>query len=81
MTAARRRLESRRRTQTMSPEQLEEMRRQAREKVQEDLAAAPGALAQGVGNFARFLTEYPERTVKLGGLLTDAGGIAESFCY
>ena len=81
MTAARRRLESRRRTQTMSPEQLEEMRRRAREKVQEDLAAAPGALAQGVGNFARFLTEDPERTAKLGGLLTDAGGIAEAFGY
>lgn len=81
MTAARRRLESRRRTQTMSPEQLEEMRRQAREKVQEDLAAAPGALAQGVGNFARFLAEDPERTVKLGGLLTDAGGIAEFAGY
>ena len=81
MTAARRRLESRRRTQTMSPEQLEEMRRQAREKVQEDFAAAPGALAQGVGNFARFLAEDPERTVKLGGLLTDAGGIAEALGY
>tara|TARA_B100001248_G_scaffold43209_1_gene27601 strand:+ start:3513 stop:7577 length:4065 start_codon:yes stop_codon:yes gene_type:complete len=81
MTAARRRLESRRRIAAMSPEELEQMRAQGIEQFKEDLSEAPGALAQGVGNFARFLTEDPERTTKLAGLFTDAGGIAEAFGY
>ena len=54
---------------------------QGLEQFKEDVSEAPGALAQGLGNFARFLTEDPERTVKLGGLFTDAGGIAEAFGY
>ena len=81
MTAARRRLESRQRIAAMSPEELELMRARGIEQFKEDLSEAPGALAQGLGNFARFLTEDPERTVKLGGLFTDAGGIAEAFGY
>ena len=81
MTAARRRLESRQRIAAMSPEELEQMRAQGLEQFKEDVSEAPGALAQGLGNFARFLTEDPERTVKLGGLFTDAGGIAEAFGY
>ena len=81
MTAARRRLESRRRIAAMSPEELEQMRAQGIQQFREDLSEAPGALAQGVGNFARFLAEDPERTTKLAGLFTDAGGITEAFGY
>ena len=81
MTAARRRLESRQRIAAMSPEELELMRARGIEQFKEDLSEAPGALAQGLGNFARFLAEDPERTTKLAGLFTDAGGIAEAFGY
>ena len=51
MTAARRRLESRQRIAAMSPEELELMRARGIEQFKEDLSEAPGALAQGLGNF------------------------------
>ena len=65
----------------MSPQQLEQMQAQGIQQFREDLSKAPGALAEGVGNFAQFLSEDPERTAKLAGLLTDAGGAAEAFGY
>ena len=62
-------------------ERRREQLRKDQERRREALKAAPAALAQGLGNFARFLKENPESGVKLGGLFTDAGGIAEAFGY
>ena len=81
VTAAQKRIQSRERMAGMSPQQLEQMRAQGIQQFREDLSEAPGALAEGVGNFAQFLSEDPERTAKLAGLLTDAGGVAETLGY
>ena len=81
MTPIQKEIDERQKLLARKREQRREQLRQDQERRREAIKEAPGALAQGVGNFARFLKENPESGVKLGGLLTDAGGIAEAFGY
>ena len=81
MTPIQKEIDERQKLLARKREQRREQLRQDQARRREAIKEAPGALAQGVGNFARFLKENPESGVKLGGLLTDAGGIAEAFGY
>ena len=78
VTAAQKRIQSRERIAGMSPQQLEQMRAQGIQQVQQDF----GRTSQGIFDFARYLRQNPDKVAEVvaraGTYATPLSGTAES---
>ena len=61
VTAAQKRIQSRERIAGMSPQQLEQMRAQGIQQVQQDF----GDTSQGILDFARYLRQNPDKVAEV----------------